>query len=73
MREAVTGRGASADIASLRSAFSKYLYRAQYRRANRRRPDEGARACVDIFKSAECTNYLAACGYVTTGVGSKKR
>jgi transposase len=23
-------------------------------------------ACVDIFKSAECTNYFAACGYDTT-------
>ena len=23
-------------------------------------------ACADIFKSAECTNYFAACGYDTT-------
>ena len=23
-------------------------------------------ACSDIFKSAECTNYFAACGYDTT-------
>jgi hypothetical protein len=23
-------------------------------------------ACADIFKSTECTNYFAACGYETT-------
>ena len=23
-------------------------------------------ACADIFNSAECTNYFAACGYDTT-------
>jgi hypothetical protein len=23
-------------------------------------------ACADIFKSPECTNYFAACGYDTT-------
>ncbi len=23
-------------------------------------------ACADFFKSAECTNYFAACGYDTT-------
>jgi transposase len=57
----------SPDMNPIEKAFSKlkaYLRKIAERTvAGLKRALE---ACADIFKSVECTNYFAACGYDTT-------